>query len=595
MNSWKEASMKTKPGFFIMVAILALLFEAVLVSDRVIMAASLDGVWPTLGFSSDQSRSSHKTSAVIPGNPSLIWSRQMPVDRFTMFFGSAAIGPEPDSTIYIPFFGGGWDTGGIQALTSDGELKWYFKSSEVEGKSPVVLNNNGKTMILVGNNRSINAIYDTPDARCCVKVNEGLVELDGVTSAPQFEYCQFVCEADTLPCEQGTDGYEWRHRLYDDPANRTSVNQCPAFNAAFGWNLDLVDLPGVDPESYLEVSSTPLLSEDGNTAYFLISRENYVVAVDVDTGEWKWTLGEQDPYGWIGAECPDAVNYPDDLLGTPVLLSDGSFVFGTSGGCIVRIVDLGTEGRADGIYRHDPPWPGGAPAPVTGLTLDKSNDDIYVATHGLTKVNEGFIYKTSKTRLTNGTGAEWTYLASRAVTDLLALNKGGIPGEVALAEIDGVKYLYACVVDQPFGNPDMGWIVRIPADGPGAIENRWWEMGKQLRYTDDLITELKIDANWYPAYNCVVDGSGSVYLHGGLNRQAPGRIMCLDSELNHLWDYETIRFGYSEVALGNDYLIAVAHGAWFPKPVFFLPFPQDWFDAIKGKFNAMVYKLGLPH
>lgn len=547
-------------------------------ADPVYPLMLLSGAWATFGFDMDQTRTGQKTGFLAAGNPVLVWARELPIDRFTMFYGSTSIGE--DGTLYLPFFGGGWDTGGIQAMTPEGDLKWYLKSSEVEGQTPVLVDRGGTTVVLFGNNRSLNAAFDTPECRCCVEVGAGLTPDD----LPQYEYCKFDCLEDATPCETGVEGFEWRHRLYDHPDNRATPNACPSWNEACGaWAMDLTALPGVNAESYLEVSSVPLVSKDGQTVYYLVSRDNYVVAMNSD-GTVKWVLGESSPGGWIGPLCPDAVNYPDDLFGPPTLLADGSFVFGTSGGCLVRIVDLGTEGKAEGVYQHKPV------APVLGLSVDLASEEIYVAAHGLTTVNEGYLYKTSKERLLTGGGVLWQYMTSRAVTNASFLDKGGTMSRPTLVKANGKSYIYAAVVDLPLGDPDRGWIVRVPADaGPGSPVMK----DGRLDYPDDLIRELLIDGTWYPSYHITADGAGRLYVHGGRNRPVPGRIMSFDADLNLLWAEQTQRFGYPEVVLGEDCLVAVGHGAWFPKPIPFIPLPLDWYQAIQGKFHVVVYKYRL--
>lgn len=108
---------------------------------------------------------------MLPEDLSQLWAISLPYERFTAFYGDPVIGP--DHTIYIPFFGRGWNTGGVQAMTSDGELKWYFKSSETELQAPLVVtrpaaddNEDNETLVIFGNVRSMVALYNKEECRC---------------------------------------------------------------------------------------------------------------------------------------------------------------------------------------------------------------------------------------------------------------------------------------------------------------------------------------------------------------------------------------------------------------------------------------------
>ena len=570
------SSMNPRKASFLVVLLCSFLVAPDLV--RATPLLSLDGEWPTFGFTSDQTRNKLKGSAVLPDVPSQIWSETLPAERFGGYSGDQAIGP--DGTIYAPFYGRGWNTGGVQAITSDGRLKWYFKSSEVGFQAPLVVerNQDGETMVLFGNGRSLVAIYDTEDCRCCV-------ERKPDSAQNEFDYCDFQCEADASLCETNPDLYEWRHRFYDAGAGPRCgsddwTSECGAWHVA---NED-IDPPVTAPENLPVASAAPLLSQDGGTVYHLVSDPNYVAAVDVATGSLKWSLSED---GWVGAECPDAEPggpgfYEDHLLGTPVLLSDGSFVFGTSGSCLVRVVDHGTYGQAEGVYRYT------ANSPVSGMAVEHGaggNDSIFVATHARTPFNEGFIYKTDRDGLIAGSAPDWVYYASRAVTQQPGLDRGGVWRAPALAEVSGTKYLYAAVIDLPNDNPDRGWVVRIPAEaGPGSYQ----VVGGQYQYQNDVVAELKLGDTWYPGRQCTIDGAGKVYVHGGKNEPTAGKVLRLNPDLSGLTSLLDVpRSGPSELVLGDDYLVAVAGGAWFPKS---LGNPQDWLD----RFEPVVYKLGVP-
>lgn len=135
-----------------------------------------------------------------------------------------------------------------------------------------------------------------------------------------------------------------------------------------------------------------------------------------------------------------------------------------------------------------------------------------------------------------------------------------------------------------------------------------------MNYADVIVARLEVDGTPVPSIHCTVDGSGKVYLHGGRNRPEQGRVMCFSADLDPEWSIETHRGGFSEVALGDDYLIAVAHGSWFPMQwvpwlsgpegvVFtFRNIPVELIDSAQAvldshpddAFHPTVYKLGVP-
>jgi hypothetical protein len=116
----------------------------------------LSGEWPTYGFDADQTRGKLKDTATrIPKNPAKLWELTLPAERFSGFFGGGVIGPlqlDQTHTLYMPFFGRGGNTGGVEAITSEGEPKWYFRSTEVEMQTPLLAKTqDGKQLVIFGN------------------------------------------------------------------------------------------------------------------------------------------------------------------------------------------------------------------------------------------------------------------------------------------------------------------------------------------------------------------------------------------------------------------------------------------------------------
>ncbi len=549
----------------------------------------LEGEWPTYGYSSDQSRAKMKPGASISPEPSLLWTRYLPPERRTMFYSSAVIGD--DGTLYIPFFGE-WDyypSGGVQAVTGDGEVKWYFTARETEAQSPLMAKsrNTGDTVIIFGSAGrpygnplfpdpsrhypSLMAIYDKDTCRCCVN-------RDDATS-----FCEFSCVADEH-CEpyDPDSPYEWRHTAHCD-GNEAKCDYVDTACAA--WLISTDEMaPAQIPQSpglglgYYEVSSTSLLSKDGRTVYYFVSGvdvglplppdlTNFVAAVDVNTKTLKWVLTEDDPNGWdkVGTECHSGHNQLGWIFSS-AMLSDGSILLGTRAGCLVRVVDYGSEGKTEGVYKGPHPS-------ITGLTVESSGTDdfIYVATHGQVHNQYGDLYKTSRDRLTaEGEGHEplWVYNVGEEI-EPDPDDAPGLFGSPLLAKIQGETYVYVVVSDWNWPtpgcdsdgieiggcnwlDPDRGWIVKVPGDGPDGSQE---------------YLPLQSSGEWYPAFNCTMDGGGNIWMHGGKNRSGDdgGRILRTDQDLSQLTaisDGTTERFGFSEIVLGSNYLYAVSSPAW---------------------------------
>ena len=577
--------MKKQRKFSVTVFLLCMVFSSLAVLPNGSSTAGawgdpefyIDGVWPTYGYSDDQSRNKHKETAIIPSRPVQEWATKLPWERYTMYMAGASIGP--DGSTYIPFFGAGYHTGGVTALNADGNIKWHFKNMETEGLTPLVLsrkiNNDAKTMLIFGSNRSMNAVYDdVENCRCCVEIQ-----------FTEEDYCNFTCldENQDFHCENGEQGYEWRHRLYDVVGGMCEIAGQTESNTACGWNVDMESVPNPDydpalPEDpknpnslpfltgHLEVSATPLLSPDGDTVYFLISPENYIIALNTADGSVKWVLGEDSNFGWVGGGCQDTDL--DWLVVSPVMLSDGDFVLGTGSGCLVRVHDNEQQdcGEVIAAYQRNPT------SPIVGLTLDEENN-LYVATQGLWVSHESFVYKITLDSLMSAEPSpSWVYRASRH----LGIDRKDLPGiprsPALVTDANGGKSLYFTVVDAGEnnikGDPDNGWLVKIDADnGPGVETPKSWVWifpSFWMNYSDVTYTKLEVGGKPYPSINCTVDGNGKVYVHGGRNRPEQGKIICYNSNLGYEWSIDTDRGGFSEVALGDDYLIAVSHGSWFP-------------------------------
>ena len=240
------------------------------------------------------------------------------------------------------------------------------------------------------------------------------------------------------------------------------------------------------------------------------------------------------------------------------LLSDGSILYGTRAGCLVRIVDRGDRGQTEGLYRGNHPS-------AAGLTVERSDtegDFIYVATHGQVPQQPGDLYKTSRARLT-ATGAAheplWAYAAGKAIApDDWSQDGPGLFGSPLVVDVGGTVSVYAVAGDWPdegdvtWLDPDRGWIVKVPGGGPDGSER---------------IMPLEVGGAWYPAFNVTMDAGNNLWLHGGQNRALSdsGRILRTDRALSGLVSLTqgtTSRFGFSEIVLGDSYLYAVSAATW---------------------------------
>lgn len=261
-------------------------------------------------------------------------------------------------------------------MSDDGKPLWYFAARETEAQSPLVAQDRatGDTVVIFGSAGrpygtilqpdpthhfpSMMAIYDRPGCRCCV-------DREAAASS-----CDFACVADEL-CEpyDAQSPYEWRHMGHVDPTTRqatcTQVNpQCAAWLLSAD-QLDSARVPASPRIGYYEASTTALLAADGRTVYYsicgvdlLTDLTNIVVAVDVATKAVKWFLTEDDPQGWDQGECLTGHNQLGWIMSS-VLFSDGSLLYGTRSGCLVRIVDHGDHGAVEGMYRGRTPRPWG--------------------------------------------------------------------------------------------------------------------------------------------------------------------------------------------------------------------------------------------
>jgi hypothetical protein len=533
----------------------------------------LHGQWPTYGHALDQSRNKRNVDASLASEPALSWAVSLPPVRHTMFYSSAAVGDA--GTLYIPFFGE-WDyypSGGIQAVSAEGDPLWYFASRETEAQSPVVVRDRatGDTVVLFGSAGrpygdpiapdaahhfpSMMAIYDKPECRCCVSRDEAA------------NFCEFSCVEDSL-CEpyDPESPYEWRHMGHVDAQSGEAT--CDTINPdCAAWlvssdELDSERVPASAAVGYYEVSSTPLLSQDGRTVYYtlcgvdlLVNLTNLVVAMDVESKAVKWFLTEDEPDGWDQGECSSGHNQLGWIMSN-ALLSDGSILIGTRAGCLVRIVDLGDRGQTNGIYK-------GIHPSAVGLTVERSEtegDFIYVATHGQVRQQPGDLYKTSRSRLTaSGTDHEplWTHSVGKAIAPDDWANDGpGLFGSPLVVHAGGSVSVYVTAGDWPdegdstWLNPDRGWLVRVPGDGPDGSEQT---------------LPLELDGQWYPAFNVTMDANGTLWLHGGQNHavENSGRILRTGVDLSGLVSLGTTsRFGFSEITLGDSYLYAVSAPTW---------------------------------
>jgi len=607
----------------------------------------LSGKWPTEGGSQSRAHRKDDSHLNISDDPELLWERTLPNDRWGTYFSNASMGPA-DQT-YIPFFGRGWNSGGVQAVDSEGNLKWYCKGWNTEAQTPLVAERKrgGETTVIFGDTRSLIALYDRdPDdpvesCRCCVEVPADANE------ASQYDYCDFTClEGEAAGyCEQDPDPldditYEYRHKLYapleGGRCTRDDWNEACAL-----FHFDLDEIPGVpypnppgnpyredpnpDPgynDDYYEVAANPILSKDGGTVYFFAnwisvgpSRGNLIVAVDVYKKEPKWWLYEDDEHGWFGESCPVWGLFDVGLrwfTGNNVLLSDGSIVFGTAQGCLVRLVDYGDHGRTEGVYLHgmDPFWNAPTGAAVQGISTEETesgDDAIYVGTQCFggncaNNAGYGFLFKTTRERLKNDQGVEWDLNVSDFCDpnwtpgpghSMVVGDPPGMLGSPALAEVGGTRYLFASVTDvygvvgedwdhgttinRP-NNPDRGWMLRIPVDGPGESPG----------YEEVEILEMQEGGTWYPPWNCTIDGNGDLWVQGGLNRTPDGvtgpenvntigngRVFRIGPDLEGLDSIDLfpldagrqdpVRYGYPEILLGPTYILATASAAWQPR------------------------------
>jgi hypothetical protein len=533
------------------------------------------GRWPSYGYAAAQTRTKVVPTAFPAANPTLAWTLTLPVARHTMFYSSATSGP--DGTLYIPFFGI-WDNypaGGIQAVSASGEPLWYFAARETEAQSPLIAQDQatGDTVVIFGSAgrpygtmlapdpghhfASVMAIYDRPGCRCCV-------DREAAASS-----CEFACVADEL-CQpyDPQSRYEWRHTGHVDPNTRQAT--CGQVNpqcAAWILSTDGLDPARVPPSpaiGYYEESTTPLLAPDGRTVYYsicgvdlLVDLTNLIVAMDVTTKAAKWILTEDDPQGWDQGECLTGHNQLGWITSSAVF-SDGSLLYGTRSGCLVRIVDHGDHGAVEGMYR-------GAHPSAVGLALERTgsgDDQIYVSTHGQVRQQPGDLYLTARSRLTaQGTGHQpiWTWAVGKAIApDDWNSDGPGLFGSPALVPTETGTVIYAVAGDWPdqgtnsWLNPDRGWLVRVPASGPDGSEK---------------VLPLELEQQWFPAINCTVDGSGALWLHGGLDRAVAGggRILRAEGDLSALTAITagtTERLGCSEVLLDGDGLIAISAASW---------------------------------
>jgi hypothetical protein len=533
------------------------------------------GRWPTYGYTAAQTRAKVVPTAFPAADPPLAWTLTLPVARHTMWHSSATSGP--DGTLYIPFFGI-WDNypaGGIQAVSAAGEPLWYFTARETEAQSPLVAQDRatGDTVVIFGSAGrpygtilqpdhahhfpSMMAIYDRPGCRCCV-------DREAAASA-----CEFACVADEL-CQpyDPKSRYEWRHMGHVDPSTRQAgceqVNrQCAAWLLSAD-GLDAARVPVPPSIGYYEASTTVLLAPDGRTVYYsicgvdlLTNLTNVIVAVDVTSKAVKWILTEDDPQGWDQGECLTGHNQLGWITSS-ALFSDGSLLYGTRSGCLVRIVDHGDHGAAEGMYR-------GAHPSAVGLAIEPTasgDDQIYVATHGQVPQQPGDLYLTARSRLSaQGTGHEpiWSWAVGKAIAPADWSTDGpGLFGSPAVVPTDAGTMIYAVAGDWPdqgassWLNPDRGWLVRVPAGGPDGSEK---------------VLPLEIEQKWFPATNCTVDGSGALWLHGGLDRAVAGsgRILQVKADLSGLTALTagiTERFGFAEILLDGDGLLAISAASW---------------------------------
>jgi hypothetical protein len=291
--------------------------------------------------------------------------------------------------------------------------------------------------------------------------------------------------------------------------------------------------------------------------------------------------------------------------GTSALLSDGSIVFGTWTGCLVRVVDQGAYGTTEGITAHT----GGIFGIAVETKDDLEGDRIYVATTGANRNVPGTLSKTSLLRLKDDRyqDLEWVFEAGKAVSSGWLGDAAGILSSPVLYYDETVEttFLYTIVTDWSdttegggWADPERGWIVKVPADGPFNTYTLGPEppvgAGQQWIYEDTPVDVLALEVNGagYPAFNCTMDGNHTVWIHGGKNRPEGGKILRTDKDLTPLvtvFDGDTVGFGYSELLLGDDFMYAVAMGAWYPKEVRNdLEKPIDWHD----RFRPVISKLG---
>jgi hypothetical protein len=532
----------------------------------------LSGEWPTYGYASDQSRTKLNSEPLLPQNPTLVQTIELPTRRYSQSFASGVIGD--DGTLYLPFFGTHTPVpnGGVQAVTAEGEAKWYFMTHEVEAQSPVVTKKinsldprDQETLIIFGTagkqyspweqkfHNLLIAIYDKPECRCCVQKDQ--------------PFCDFTCLSPSF-CLNKDPGFEWRHKAYveridgsTEKARCSYVNeQCAAWMISTDHlNPNQVPLPGPDLGwPYYEVSATSLISPDGSTVYYFVSyvgifsaRTHFVVAVRVNGADnasrVKWILTEGDPEGWIQAGCRTSGS--QGWILSSAMLSDGSILFGTRAGCVVRVVDNGTSGSIAGLYQ--PPMGATVVGSVVGLTVEpfqNHNDSIYVATHGQNNWEPGGLYKTSVTNLIEGRRPDWENPMGKTIGP--SDDSPGLLGSPLLATRNGVKHVYATVADwndtgiKHWLKPDRGWLAGLRAD------NGQWDLP---------LLELKVGQTWYPAFNCTADGAGNIWMHGGLNQVAQppyrGKILRTDLSLSFLAEIgsgTTNGFGYSEILTFKD-------------------------------------------
>ena len=533
------------------------------------------GDWPTYGFSHDQTRRRVNPGASLRAEPAVAWTLSLPIARHSMWLSSATIGEA--GRLYVPFFGiwAHYPAGGVQAIDAAGRPAWYFTARETEAQAPLLVRDRvtDDTVVVFGSAGrpwgdplfpdsehhypSLIAIYDKDECRCCVHRDEAATA------------CDFACVADEL-CEpyDPDSPYEWPHTAHVDSESGTAScehldPECAAWLVSSD-ELDPAQVPRSPNRGYYEACTTPMLSPDGLTVYHPLcgvdvphNLTNLIVAMDVQTRSIKWVLTEDDPAGWDGGECSSGHNQLGWIT-AGAMFSDGSILLGTRAGCLVRIVDNGTSGATVGVYR-------GLHPSVLGVTVEPTgtgDDHVYVATHGQNRFQPGDLYKTSRDRL-SATGDDhapiWSYAAGEDIApeDWFG-DAPGLFGSPMLAEVDGRMYVYGVVAEWPAEgrsislNPDRGWIIRVPADGPDGSE---------------IHLPLQLGEDWYPAYGCTMDGSGQIWIHGGLNRavDGSGRILRTDPNLSSLaaiTDGVLPRFGYSEIVLGSDYMYAVSSPSW---------------------------------